>query len=71
MAAGKELKLMVGDRPNGYLETIQKGIRAVKRFRGGVTSGEGTTEEKIARLESEIADRSICIDGDIGEVLGQ
>ena len=25
--------------PNGYLETIQRGINGIRRFQGGLTSG--------------------------------
>ena len=40
--------------PNGYLESINKGINAVRRFRGGMTAGNLSREEAIARLKREI-----------------
>ena len=40
--------------PNGYLETIQRGINGVRRFQGGLTSGSLSREEAIARLKTEI-----------------
>ena len=41
-------------QPNGYQETIQKGISAVRQFRNGVSTGIGTREENIMRLKEEI-----------------
>ena len=41
-------------KPNGYQETIQKGISAVRAFRGGLSYGSGTRKENIARLKSEL-----------------
>ena len=40
--------------PNGYQETIRKGISAVRAFRSGVSRGVGSREEQIARLKAEI-----------------
>ena len=40
--------------PNGYLETIQKGIAGVRRFSSGVSSGTGTRRENLDRLKKEI-----------------
>ncbi len=37
-------------RENGYLETIQKGVAAVRRFRAGLSYGTGSREENIERL---------------------
>ena len=39
---------------NGYLESIHKGVNAVRRFRGGMTSGNLPRAEAIARLKREI-----------------
>ena len=36
------------DLPNGYQESIQKGLSAVRYFRRNMSFGEGTKEEKIA-----------------------
>ena len=42
-------------RENGYLETIQKGVNAVQRFRSGLSYGTGSREENIERLKNELA----------------
>ena len=42
-------------RPNGYIETINRGIKAVREMRGGLTYGSGTREENIEKLKREIA----------------
>ena len=40
--------------PNGYEESIRKGMSAVKYFGRNVSYGKGTKEENIARLKKEI-----------------
>ena len=40
--------------PNGYLESIDRGIRAVRHFRGGLTEGNLSRDEAISRLKTEI-----------------
>ncbi len=40
--------------PNGYLETIERGIRYVRRLRGGTSSGALPREEAAARLKEEL-----------------
>ncbi len=42
------------EKPNGYLETIQRGVVAVRHLRGGMTRGVGTDEERIERLRKEL-----------------
>ena len=42
------------NRPNGYQESIQKGLSAVRSFRSGLSYGTGSCEENIQRLKSEI-----------------
>ncbi len=42
------------NRPNGYLETIQKGLSAVRSFRSGISYGNGSRDEQIDRLKKEI-----------------
>ena len=42
------------DLPNGYQESIQKGLNAVRYFSRNMSFGEGTKEERIARLKEEI-----------------
>ncbi len=42
------------ERPNGYLETIQKGLDGVRNFREGLSMGIGTRAEQIERLKTEL-----------------
>ena len=42
------------DERDGYRETIQMGITAIRSFRPGLTYGEGSKEERIAQLRSEL-----------------
>ena len=42
------------EQPNGYLETINKGMRAVRSFSRHMSYGKGTSEEQIAGLKKEI-----------------
>lgn len=42
------------DMPNGYMETIQRGITAVRSFHSVVSRGTGTREENLRRLKKEI-----------------
>ncbi|MBQ7702823.1 MAG: hypothetical protein IJT40_00450 [Firmicutes bacterium] len=48
------MKRIFTDMPNGYLETIQRGIAGVRGFRRGFSAGTGTREENISRLREEI-----------------
>ena len=48
------MKSLYNDAPNGYLESIQKGLQAVRTFSQRMTSGKGTKEEQIARLKEEL-----------------
>ncbi len=41
-------------QPDGYRETIERGIAGVQRFRGGLTEGNLSREEAIQKLRSEI-----------------
>ena len=42
------------EQPNGYLETIQKGIAAVRSFRGGLSEGSGERRENLRRLRQAL-----------------
>ena len=42
------------NRPDGYQETIQKGLSAVRAFRSGLSCGTGSREEKLRRLKTEL-----------------
>ena len=48
------MKRNCSEPANGYLETISRGIQAVRRFRGGMTEGKLSREDAIARLMAEI-----------------
>ena len=48
------MKQNYSELPNGYLESINKGINAVRNFRGGMTEGKLSREEAITRLKTEI-----------------
>ena len=41
-------------QPDGYRETIERGIAGVQRFRGGLAEGNLTREEAIQKLKTEI-----------------
>ena len=42
------------NQQDGYRETIQMGITAVRSFSGGLSSGQGSQEERIDRLRAEL-----------------
>ena len=42
------------DMPNGYQESIQKGLLAVRSFSHHMSYGKGTKDENICRLADEI-----------------
>ena len=42
------------DKKNGYLETIQKGLKALGILGRNVSSGKGSREERIELLKNEI-----------------
>lgn len=48
------MNMNYSEAPNGYLETISRGIEGVRSFRGGMTEGEASREESVARLKTEI-----------------
>ena len=48
------MKQNYSELPNGYLESINKGINAVRNFRGGMTEGNLSRDKAIARLKMEI-----------------
>ena len=48
------MKNSCDDIPNGYKETIQKGMSAVRYFSRNMSFGKGTKEERIAILRKEI-----------------
>ena len=50
-------------RPNGYEETIRRGVNAVRSFRDGLSLGTGTREERIERLKRELVTADAIVIG--------
>ena len=48
------MKQNYSELPNGYLESIDRGIRAVRHFRGGLTEGNLSRDEAISCLKNRI-----------------
>ena len=51
------------ERPNGYLETIQKGLDGMRNFRDGLSRGIGTRTEQIERLKRELKSADAIVIG--------
>ena len=51
------------DAPNGYLESIQKGLSAVRYFSNRMSFGTGTKVDRIARLMQEIDNADAIVIG--------
>jgi NAD-dependent SIR2 family protein deacetylase len=49
--------------PNGYMETIQRGIAAVRNFGRGISRGIGTRQEQLLRLKEELATADAIVVG--------
>ena len=47
-------KSFYSDAPNGYLESIQKGLDAVRYFSNRMSFGTGAKEDRMTRLKNEI-----------------
>lgn len=50
-------------RPNGYQDSISKGIAAVHYFRGRASYGKGSRDEQIKRLKEEIENADAILIG--------
>ena len=48
------MKSNYSNKENGYTDTIQKGLAAVRGFRSGLSRGTGSREENIGRLKKEL-----------------
>ena len=48
------MKSLYNELPNGYQESIQKGLGAVRYFSRHMSFGNGTEEERISRLKNEL-----------------
>ena len=57
------MKQNYNELPNGYLESISRGIDAVRQFRGGMTMGYLSREESVARLKTEIGTADAIVIG--------
>ena len=51
------------NQPDGYRETIERGIAGVQTFRGGLTEGTLPREEAIQKLKTEIAEADAIVIG--------
>lgn len=57
------MKNLYDDMPNGYQETIEKGMNAVRYFTGSMSYGKGSKEEQISRLKKEIKEADAIVIG--------
>ncbi len=57
------MKNYYANQPNGYLESIQKGLAAVHNYDLRVSLGIGTRDEQISRLKNEIATADAIVVG--------
>ncbi|MBQ6430584.1 MAG: hypothetical protein IJJ99_01720 [Oscillospiraceae bacterium] len=48
---------------NGYAESIRKGLNVIRAFRGGLSAGFGSREERLARLKTELETADAVIIG--------
>ena len=56
-------KSFYSDAPNGYLESIQKGLNTVRNFSNRMSFGKGTKEDRIVRLKKEIDNADAIVIG--------
>ena len=57
------MKNLYSELPNGYQESIQKGLDAVRYFSRNMSFGTGTDEERIGRLNEEIKNADAIVIG--------
>ena len=57
------MKSFYNNRPDGYQETIRKGLSSVRTFRSGVSYGDGDRQEQIARLRFEMENADAIVIG--------
>lgn len=57
------MKNLYSKLPNGYQESIQKGLGAVRYFSRNMSFGAGTEEERIGRLKKEIESADAIVIG--------
>ena len=51
------------EMPNGYLESINKGIQTERTFSGRFSRGKGTKEEQLGRLVDELRSADAIVIG--------
>jgi len=51
------------EQPNGYRDSIERGIAAVRYFSAGVSYGKGTVEENINKLKAEVNNADAIVIG--------
>ena len=64
------MKQNCNELPNGYLESISRGIHAVRQFRDGITKGNLSREESAARLKTEIETADAIVNAANSQMLG-
>ena len=57
------MKNLYDDMPNGYQETTNKGMSAVRYFSRNMSYGKGSKEEQINRLKKEINEADAIVIG--------
>ena len=57
------MKVSYREQPNGYLETIQMGMRAAGYLNRKMTYGKGTRKEQVSRLQEAIEDADAVVIG--------
>lgn len=59
----KSTKNLYEHMPNGYLETIQRGLNGARRLSGRFSDGDGTKEEQLQRLQEELQSADAIVIG--------
>ena len=57
------MKNTYSDLPNGYQNSIQSGLSAVRRLKGNMSQGSGSKEERLERLRQELEDAEAIVIG--------
>ena len=57
------MKNFYDDMPDGYRESIQKGMKAVSQFTGGLSYGKGPEKERLKRLKEELENAEAIVIG--------
>lgn len=63
MKTGNSMKDFYHKMPNGYMESIQKGMNFVRTYNGELSHGTGTIEEQLLRLKKEIIESDAIVIG--------